>query len=184
MRKVIILGSRGSGKHTLQSKITPLLTDFQFSVYESEFTTPFDAAILVVNLADGPMPETRDHLIMAKKAGIPNIFCFLNKSDIITDKSLIDLVQAECEELAKKFGYSKANFFVEIGSATKDRGIKELARLIQANINTSYKGFGFKLPEYRCRRCGYTDNSPFDVCKVCKEKQKTSFLGKLFGKST
>lgn len=182
MHKIIILGSQGSGKKTLQTNISSQMSDYQFDIYTPSSSYTYDAAILVVSLLDGPMPQTREHLLIARKVGIPNVFCFLNKNDRVTDKELQDLVLLECQELAKKYGYSKDNFFAVVGSAVQTKGIQQLARLIQDNINNSYKNFDFKFPEYRCRKCGHIEQIPFDICKACNQKQKTSVLEKFFGR--
>ena len=181
MPKIIILGSQGSGKKTLQASISPQMSDYKFDVYIPGASCEHDAAILVVSLPDGPMPQTREHLLLARKAGIPNVFCFLNKDDLLNDKDLKDLVLLECQELAKQYGYAKDNFFAVIGSAMRSNGVQQLARVIQDNIKNPYKNFEFKFPEYKCRHCFHIEQMPFDVCKVCKQKQKTSLFGKLFG---
>ncbi len=64
-----------------------------------------DAAILVVNAADGPMPQTREHILLAKQVGVPTIVVFLNKIDQVDDPELIDLVEEEIRDLLKKYDY-------------------------------------------------------------------------------
>src|SRR3989344_1774383 len=64
-----------------------------------------DGAILVVSAADGPMPQTREHILLAHQVGVPNIIVFLNKCDMVDDKELIDLVEAEIRELLTKYEY-------------------------------------------------------------------------------
>ena len=54
-----------------------------------------DGAILVVNAADGPMPQTREHILLARQVGVPAIVVFLNKIDTVKDKELVDLVEEE-----------------------------------------------------------------------------------------
>lgn len=64
-----------------------------------------DGAILVVSAADGPMPQTREHIVLMKQVGVPAIVVFLNKVDAVPDPELIDLVEMEVRELLKKYGY-------------------------------------------------------------------------------
>ncbi|MDP2676244.1 MAG: elongation factor Tu [bacterium] len=64
-----------------------------------------DGAILVVSAADGPMPQTREHILLARQVGVPAIIVFLNKVDTVDDKELIDLVEAEIRELLTKYQY-------------------------------------------------------------------------------
>jgi len=78
-----------------------------------------DGAILVVSAADGPMPQTREHVILAKQVNVPAIVVFLNKCDMVDDIELIDLVEADCRELLKKYGYPGDEVPVIRGSALK-----------------------------------------------------------------
>ncbi|MDX2017391.1 MAG: elongation factor Tu [Planctomycetota bacterium] len=64
-----------------------------------------DGAILVVSAADGPMPQTREHVLLARQVGVPHIVVFLNKVDLVDDKELLDLVELEVRELLKKYGF-------------------------------------------------------------------------------
>ena len=64
-----------------------------------------DGAILVVSAADGPMPQTREHILLARQVGVPHIVVFLNKVDQVTDPELIDLVEAEVRDLLKKYEF-------------------------------------------------------------------------------
>jgi elongation factor Tu len=64
-----------------------------------------DGAVLVVSAADGPMPQTREHILLANQVGVPNIIVFLNKTDQVDDPELIDLVEAEVRELLTKYDY-------------------------------------------------------------------------------
>jgi elongation factor Tu len=64
-----------------------------------------DGAILVVNAADGPMPQTREHILLAKQVGVPSIVVFLNKVDTVQDKELLDLVEEEIRELLTSYKY-------------------------------------------------------------------------------
>ncbi len=78
-----------------------------------------DGAILVVSAADGPMPQTREHVILAKQVNVPAIVVFLNKCDMVSDPELIDLVEADVRELLKKYGYPGDEVPVIKGSALK-----------------------------------------------------------------
>jgi elongation factor Tu len=78
-----------------------------------------DGAILVVSAIDGPMPQTREHILLAKQVGVPRIVVFLNKCDAVEDKDLIDLVEGEVRDLLTKYGYDGANTPVIRGSALK-----------------------------------------------------------------
>src|SRR3989338_9180216 len=64
-----------------------------------------DGAILVVSAADGPMPQTREHILLARQVGVPAIIVFLNKVDMVDDKELVDLVETEIRELLSKYEY-------------------------------------------------------------------------------
>lgn len=83
-----------------------------------------DGAILVVSAADGPMPQTREHILLARQVGVPAIVVFLNKTDMVDDKELIDLVEAEVRELLKKYGFPGDEVPVIRGSATKALEVK------------------------------------------------------------
>jgi elongation factor Tu len=78
-----------------------------------------DAAILVVSAADGPMPQTREHILLAYQVGVPNIVVFLNKVDMVTDKELLDLVEIEVRELLTKYHFDGDKIPVIKGSALK-----------------------------------------------------------------
>ena len=64
-----------------------------------------DGAILVVAATDGPMPQTREHILLARQVGVPSVVVFLNKVDMVDDKEMIDLVEAEIRELLNKYGF-------------------------------------------------------------------------------
>src|SRR3989344_2775015 len=78
-----------------------------------------DGAILVVAATDGVMPQTREHILLAKQVGVPKIIVFLNKCDMVSDKELIALVEEEVRDLLKKYDYDGANAPVIKGSALK-----------------------------------------------------------------
>jgi len=78
-----------------------------------------DGAILVVAATDGPMPQTREHILLARQVGVPNIVVFLNKCDMVADKELIDLVEEEVRDLLKKYEFPGDTIPVIRGSALK-----------------------------------------------------------------
>ncbi|MDD5040352.1 MAG: elongation factor Tu [Patescibacteria group bacterium] len=78
-----------------------------------------DGAILVVSAADGPMPQTREHILLAYQVGVPRIVVFLNKVDMVDDKELIDLVEVEVRDLLKKYEYPGDTTPIIKGSALK-----------------------------------------------------------------
>ena len=78
-----------------------------------------DGAILVVAASDGPMPQTREHILLARQVGVPYIVVFLNKCDMVDDDELIDLVEMEVRELLSEYGFDGDNAPVIRGSALK-----------------------------------------------------------------
>jgi elongation factor Tu len=78
-----------------------------------------DGAILVVSAADGPMPQTREHILLARQVGVPAIVVYLNKTDQVDDPELIDLVEEEVRDLLKKYEYDGDNTPIIRGSALK-----------------------------------------------------------------
>ncbi|PTQ52862.1 MAG: Translation elongation factor Tu [Hydrogenibacillus schlegelii] len=78
-----------------------------------------DGAILVVSAADGPMPQTREHILLARQVGVPYIVVFLNKVDMVDDEELIELVEMEVRDLLKHYGYPGDDVPVIRGSALK-----------------------------------------------------------------
>jgi len=78
-----------------------------------------DGAILVVSAVDGPMPQTREHILLARQVGVPKIVVFLNKCDAVDDKELLDLVELEVRELLTKYEFPGEKTPVIRGSATK-----------------------------------------------------------------
>ncbi|NTW30118.1 MAG: elongation factor Tu [Candidatus Moranbacteria bacterium] len=99
-----------------------------------------DGAILVVAATDGPMPQTREHILLARQVGVPEIVVFLNKVDMVDDPELVDLVEAEVRELLTKYEFDGDNAAVIRGSALKaleatsadDEGAKPVLELIAA----------------------------------------------------
>jgi len=96
-----------------------------------------DGAILVVSAADGPMPQTREHILLARQVGVPKIVVFLNKVDLIDDPELLDLVEMEIRELLSKYQFPGDTATIVRGSATaalegKPEGEKAIAELMAA----------------------------------------------------
>ena len=105
-----------------------------------------DGAILVVSALDGPMPQTREHILLARQVNVPNIVVFLNKCDAVEDKELLDLVEMEVRELLTKYGFDGDNTTIIRGSALKalqgdKEGIDSIMALMDAIDND------IKLPE-------------------------------------
>src|SRR5437660_1422906 len=78
-----------------------------------------DGAILVVSAADGPMPQTREHILLARQVGVPAIVVFMNKCDMVDDKELLDLVELEVRELLNKYKFPGDTIPIVKGSALK-----------------------------------------------------------------
>jgi elongation factor Tu len=78
-----------------------------------------DGAILVVSAADGPMPQTREHILLARQVGVPYIIVYLNKADMVDDKELLELVELEVRELLSKYEFPGDKIPIVIGSALK-----------------------------------------------------------------
>jgi elongation factor Tu len=102
-----------------------------------------DGAILVVSAADGPMPQTREHILLARQVGVPYIIVFMNKADMVDDKELLELVELEVRELLSKYDFPGDDTPIVIGSALKalegDKGeLGEVAILKLADALDSY----------------------------------------------
>ncbi len=103
-----------------------------------------DGAILVVNAADGPMPQTREHILLARQVGVPAIVVFLNKIDQVKDKELVDLVEAEIRELLTSYKFPGDKIPIIKGSAlnavegkdeaTGKKAIEELMKAVDETI--------------------------------------------------
>src|SRR3989449_1534183 len=98
-----------------------------------------DGAILVVSAADGPMPQTREHILLARQVGVPYIVVYLNKADMVDDKELLELVEVEVRELLSKYDFPGDKTPIVIGSALKalegedsDLGVKSVLKLAEA----------------------------------------------------
>ncbi|MBZ1345090.1 MAG: elongation factor Tu [Candidatus Nealsonbacteria bacterium] len=99
-----------------------------------------DGAILVVSAPDGPMPQTREHILLARQVGLPSIVVFLNKCDLVDDPEIIDLVESEVREILKKYGFPGDTIPIIKGSAAKaleaksidDEWAKKILELMKA----------------------------------------------------
>src|SRR6185312_15746607 len=98
-----------------------------------------DGAILVVSAADGPMPQTREHILLARQVGVPYIVVFLNKADMVDDKELLDLVEMEVRDLLSKYNFPGDKTPIIVGSALKalegdqsEIGVAAIHKLVEA----------------------------------------------------
>ena len=98
-----------------------------------------DAAILVVSAADGPMPQTREHILLARQVGVPRMVVYLNKADMVDDAELLELVEMEVRELLTKYEFPGDDTPVVTGSALKaldgdasDMGLGSIKKLAEA----------------------------------------------------
>jgi elongation factor Tu len=98
-----------------------------------------DGAILVCSAADGPMPQTREHILLARQVGVPYIVVFLNKADMVDDKELLELVEMEVRDLLSSYNFPGDKTPIVIGSALKalegdqsDIGVPAIYKLVQA----------------------------------------------------
>src|SRR6201996_6761309 len=102
-----------------------------------------DGAILVVSAADGPMPQTREHVLLARQVNVPSLVVFINKCDLVEDKELLDLVEMEVRDLLSKYEFPGDKVPVIRGSATKamagdqgEYGEKSIKALVDALDNS------------------------------------------------
>jgi len=98
-----------------------------------------DGAILVVSAADGPMPQTREHILLARQVGVPYMVVYLNKADMVDDKELLELVELEVRELLSKYDFPGDDTPIVTGSALKamegdasELGTQSIDKLIAA----------------------------------------------------
>jgi elongation factor Tu len=98
-----------------------------------------DGAILVVSAADGPMPQTREHILLARQVGVPYIVVFLNKADMVDDKELLELVEMEVRDLLSSYDFPGDKTPIVIGSALKalegdqsEIGVPAIYKLVQS----------------------------------------------------
>src|SRR6202040_3695776 len=98
-----------------------------------------DGAILVCSAADGPMPQTREHILLARQVGVPYIVVFLNKADMVDDKELLELVEMEVRDLLTSYNFPGDKTPIIIGSALKalqgdqsEIGVPAIIKLVEA----------------------------------------------------
>lgn len=96
-----------------------------------------DGAILVVSAPDGPMPQTREHVLLAKQVNVPAIVVYLNKTDLVEDKEFLDLVEMEVRELLDKYEFDGGNVPIVAGSALKalegdEEAVESIQELLEA----------------------------------------------------
>ena len=98
-----------------------------------------DGAILVVSAADGPMPQTREHILLSRQVGVPYIIVYMNKADMVDDDELLELVEMEIRELLDKYEFPGDDTPIIIGSAlkalegdTSDIGVPSVVKLVEA----------------------------------------------------
>ncbi|WP_284928175.1 GTP-binding protein, partial [Candidatus Phytoplasma sp. AldY-WA1] len=85
-----------------------------------------DAGILVVSAVDGVMPQTKEHILLAKQVGVPKLVVFLNKCDLVEDKDIFELIELEIRDILTSNGFDGENTPIVRGSALRVEGIKEL----------------------------------------------------------
>src|SRR5258708_2280045 len=105
-----------------------------------------DGAILVVSAADGPMPQTREHVLLARQVNVPALVVFINKCDVVEDKELLDLVEMEVRELLTKYEFPGDKIPVIRGSATKAMA-GDQGELGGASIKKMIVGLDANIPE-------------------------------------
>jgi len=106
-----------------------------------------DGAIIVVSATDGPMPQTREHILLARQVGVPEIVVFLNKVDMVDDAELVDLVEEEVRELLSKYEFDGANATVVRGSALKALETKDVDSAEAKPIWDLMAALDTKIPE-------------------------------------
>ncbi|MFO9393749.1 elongation factor Tu [Legionella pneumophila serogroup 1] len=97
-----------------------------------------DGAILVVSAADGPMPQTREHILLSRQVGVPYIVVFMNKADMVDDPELLELVEMEVRDLLSSYDFPGDDIPIAVGSALKalegedsDIGVKAIEKLVE-----------------------------------------------------
>src|SRR5919109_615297 len=120
------IGHVDHGKTSLTAAITKILAEM-------------DGAILVVSAADGPMPQTREHILLARQVGVPALVVFMNKCDMVDDPELLDLVELEVRELLSSYQFPGDKIPIIRGSAlnaledsNKDLGHDAVLKLMDA----------------------------------------------------
>src|ERR671912_165934 len=116
------IGHIDHGKTSLTAAISKYLALTGHAAYIKNMITgaaQMDGAILVVAATDGPMPQTREHILLARQVEVPYIVVFLNKVDMVDDEELLDLVELEVRELLSKYEFPGDDIPVVRGSALK-----------------------------------------------------------------
>jgi len=106
-----------------------------------------DGAILVISAVDGPMPQTREHVLLARQVGLPSLVVFLNKTDLVQEPEMIDLVEDEVRELLKKYGFPGDEIPIIRGSALKALDGKSLDDEVVKPIIEILKAVDEHIPE-------------------------------------
>ena len=97
-----------------------------------------DGAILVVSAADGPMPQTREHILLSKQVGVPYIIVFMNKADMVDDEELLELVEMEVRELLDQYDFRATTHrslsvvrLKALEGDTSDIGVPAILKLVE-----------------------------------------------------
>ena len=104
-----------------------------------------DGAILVVSSVDGPMPQTKEHILLARQVGVPKIVVFMNKVDLVDDEELLDLVELEVRELLSKYKFPGDDIPVVRGSAlpayssSGKEGAESILELLSARSTSTFR---------------------------------------------
>src|SRR5437899_12247522 len=109
-----------------------------------------DGAILVVAATDGPMPQTREHILLARQVGVPYIVVFLSKCDMVEDAELLELVELEVRELLKSYEFPGDKIPVIKGSALQalhgdakwEKGLDEVMEAVDKNVTLPVRDVG------------------------------------------
>ena len=159
-----------------------------------------DGAILVVSAADGPMPQTREHILLARQVGVPYIVVYLNKADMVDDKELLELVEIEVRELLSKYEFPGDTTPIVIGSAKMalegDKGglgegsiMNEGARYnignVERNINVPTLPLPFLTARYRMRfsfKAGKQEENDAGAIIEFKETGRPTFISTTGGR--
>ena len=94
-----------------------------------------DGAILVVSAADGPMPQTREHILLARQVGVPALVVFLNKVDLVDDEELLELVELEIRELLTHYGFPGDEIPIIRGARSRPTTIRRIRRPASASAS-------------------------------------------------
>lgn len=137
-----------------------------------------DGAILVISASDGPMPQTREHILLARQVGVPHIVVFLNKCDMVDDPELLDLVELEARELLTKYNFPGDTIPFIRGSALKtlegdaeyEKAIFELMKAVDENRPAG------KVILRTCSAIGVVKALSFDMTKIKSVKLQVPII--------